>query len=57
MQIGELAHTRMGPSIFYELAGGSEDPAVPWNRLEQVMAHLGTPTLTHDSPREWGEHE
>jgi hypothetical protein len=52
--IGELEQTRMGESRWYELRDSGEDPARSWSRLEQVMAHLVTPGLTADTPREWG---
>jgi uncharacterized protein DUF6177 len=41
--IGELDHTRMGESRWYELRDTGEDPARSWNRLEQVMMHLVLP--------------
>ena len=57
VNIGELAHTRIGESRWYELRAFGEDPAHSWSRLEQVMAHLVTPGLTPDAPRDWGQLE
>ena len=55
--IGELGGARVGEFRWYELRAFGEDPALSWNRLEQVMAHLGTPGLTPDTPRDWGSPE
>ncbi len=55
--VGELAHRWLGRSLWYELRDPGEDPAQAWSRLEQVMAHLMTPALTADLPREWGQPE
>ena len=52
--IGELQQTPMAESRWYELRDAGEDPAQAWSRLEQVMAHLITPGMTPDMPREWG---
>jgi hypothetical protein len=52
--IGELSHTAVGTSRWYELRDFGEDPARSWNRLEQVTAHLSTPDLNPDAPRAYG---
>lgn len=52
LSIGEVTHTRIEDSLWYELATEAEDPAVPWTRLESVMSHLTVPWLTTEAARE-----